>query len=267
MAALTTGRNLDGYQGETQAIFRGNQYNVTSGLSTYEFYLELRNKDEFEPTPPSHTDIDAKYIYTYTSIISPSDITWTFGVSYDYYKQANYSTEIINPKLGIVWRINTDLQIWGAAVRTVKPLLVANRTIQPTQVAGFEQFFDDSNGTKSSLYGIGLDTRLGNNLYGGLEITMRDLDAPREDGQTDDRNENRYSAYLYWSPLSFLAMNTGLSIDIFDREKKGVGPTQVETLSLPVTINYLAQFDLAVDVVKVDWQRHFAVMRVFPYCA
>ena len=230
--------NLDGYQGEAQAIFRGNQYNVTSGLSTYEFDLDSRNKEEFEPTFASHTDIDAKNIYIYTNVTLPSALTWTFGFSYDYYKQANYSTEGTNPKLGIVWRINTDLQVRGAAVRTVKPVLIANRTIQPTQVAGFEQFFDDVNGTKSSLYGIGLDARLATNLYGGIETTMRDLDEARQEGKTDDRDEYRYSAYLYWAPSSFLAINTGLSLDIFDRESKGFGPTQVETFSLPITVNY-----------------------------
>lgn len=117
-------------------------------------------------------------------------------------------------------------------------MLIANRTIQPTQVAGFEQFFDDVNGTKSSIYGIGLDARLATNLYGGIETIMRDLDEARQEGKTDDRDEYRYSVYLYWSPLSFLAINTGLSFDIFDRELKGFGPTQVETFSFPLTINY-----------------------------
>jgi hypothetical protein len=91
-----------------------------------------------------------------------------------------------------------------AAFRTIKPALVTNRTIQPTQVAGFNQFFDDFNGTESWRYAAGLDIRLTENLSGGLEASKRTLSEPVSVGFPrnsstiirEDRDEKFYRAYL-----------------------------------------------------------------------
>ena len=53
----------------------------------------------------------------------------------------------VNPKFGVQWNITDDLVLRGAVFRTVKPALVNNQTLEPTQVAGFNQLFDDPNGS------------------------------------------------------------------------------------------------------------------------
>ncbi len=59
-------------------------------------------------------------------------------------------------------------------METGKQALLGNRSIEPTEVAGFNQFFDDLPGTEARRYGAGLDVRLGEALYaGGRRIKAR----------------------------------------------------------------------------------------------
>ena len=63
----------------------------------------------------------------------------------------------------------------AAAFRVLKRFFVTNQTLEPTQLAGFNQFFDDLDGTDSTRYGFGLDQRFSPDLYGGFELSWRDL--------------------------------------------------------------------------------------------
>ena len=76
------------------------------------------------------------------------------------------------------WNITDDLVLRGAVFRFVKPALANNQTLEPTQVAGFNQLFDDTNGTAAWRYGVGLDHRLMGNLFIGTEATWRELSNP-----------------------------------------------------------------------------------------
>ncbi len=53
-----------------------------------------------------------------------------------------------------------------------------NQTLEPTQVAGFNQLFDDPTGTKSERWGVGIDHRFSPVLTGGVEISQRNLRFP-----------------------------------------------------------------------------------------
>lgn len=92
-------------------------------------------------------------------------------------------------------------------------------------------------------YGLGVDARLFQELYAGIEGSIRDIDLPginKTDTKITDRDETLYSAYLYWTPHREWAGSVEIRYDSFDRDFKGSGPTQVETLSLPVAIRYFS---------------------------
>ena len=91
----------------------------------------------------------------------------------------------LNPKVGVQWDITPDLQLRAAYIETVKPALAANRTLEPTQVAGFNQFFDEANATKSSRYGFGVDWQVTPDLAIGGEMTWRDIEEPFIDADQD----------------------------------------------------------------------------------
>ena len=50
-------------------------------------------------------------------------------------------------KVGFRWNLTDRIQLRGAAFQTVKRALSVDQTIEPTEVAGFNQLFDDINGT------------------------------------------------------------------------------------------------------------------------
>src|SRR4030067_929905 len=68
----------------------------------------------------------------------------------------------------------------AALSRPLKRALVNGQTLEPTQVAGFNQFFDDAEGTRSWRYGAAVDHAFSGNLFGGAEYSRRKLDLPIE---------------------------------------------------------------------------------------
>ncbi len=152
-----------GYQGELQYVYQGRQINITAGFGLYD--IDRRRKttetetDIINGFPPivtpfafkEHSSAEQGSGYVYSNITYPEDVTWTIGFSYVDYDEDDYSREKLNPKLGLQWNITEDLLLRVAVFRAIKPALVANQTIEPTQVAGLNQFFDDANGSESGV--------------------------------------------------------------------------------------------------------------------
>ena len=243
--------NQHGFQGEVQHVFRGNAFNAVAGFSGY----TINTRDRVSPlgagsAGSSSRSDDQNTAYAYSTWFFPKAVAWTFGLSYDYFNRDgddrfDYDVTRVSPKLGIQWTVSDTARFRFAAFQTIKPALFANRTIQPTQVAGFNQFYDGFNGTTSWNYGAALDTRLARKVYGGLEAVSRDLDvpAPRGGGSfTEDMNEQNYQAYIYWVPTSNWALRFGTAYDVFDSNSPTAtgGVTKVETLSFPVEVRYFS---------------------------
>ena len=76
-----------------------------------------------------------------------------------------------NPKFGVTWNPFTDTTLRGAVFRALKRTLITNQTLEPTQVAGFNQFFDDPNVTESWRYGVAVDQKFSKSIYGGVEVS------------------------------------------------------------------------------------------------
>ena len=55
---------------------------------------------------------------------------------------AEDDTDQFNPKFGVTWNPFTNTTLRAAAFRTLKRTLITDQTLEPTQVAGFNQFFD-----------------------------------------------------------------------------------------------------------------------------
>ena len=101
-------------------------------------------------------------LYAYTYISPLENLTLTVGASGDFFDQEekNFGEEEIdesqfNPKLGVSWNPVPSTTIRGAVFRTFTRTLVTDQTLEPTQVAGFNQFFDDPEATDTWVYGVG----------------------------------------------------------------------------------------------------------------
>ena len=138
--------------------------------------------------------------YVYGNVNLPEPVTWTVGLAYDDLEEGkDTNIEKVSPKFGVQWNITDDPLLRGAVFRNVKPVLANNRSLEPTQVAGFNQLYDEANGTEAWRYAVGLDHRVTRNLWIGLEATWRDITVPFAD-KTFDHNEQTHSAYAYWTP-------------------------------------------------------------------
>jgi hypothetical protein len=115
-------------------------------------------------------------------------------------------------------------------------------------VAGFNQFFDDADATKSWRYGAAIDQKFCKNMYGGLEYSGRKLDDVPFSFVTGvgipevfkvDWKEQLARAYLYWTPHPWFGLSAEYRYERFHREWEFVaGIRNVETHRVPLGINF-----------------------------
>lgn len=255
-----------GYQVEAQYLFRANRFNVVAGAGTYQFQVTQQRHTDYTPSrgvacPTTQTDgktFDQKLCnpdildfpternvgYVYTNFTALTNLSGTLGLSYDSLRDGvGFEVNKFNPKLGAQWNIIPGLRLRLAWFETVKSFLIANQTLEPTQVAGFNQLFDDVNGTKARRMGIGLDARMAENFYGGVELSKRDLEVPSFTDQdtsngSQKQHERLYNAYIYWLPHPYWAIRGESRFEKFTRAARSFEATRIETLSTPFSVNY-----------------------------
>jgi len=229
-----------GYQIEAQYLYNREWLNLTAGFGN----TGIDSTIDFTGFPTDESEIQHVHGYVYANINLPDTVTWTVGLSVDDYEDGPVEVSKVNPKLGVQWDVTDNLRLRAAVFRTIKPALVANRTIEPTQIAGFNQFFDDGNADEAWRYGVGVDWRVTNELFVGAEATWRDLSVPVVGTGVafEDQNEQLDRVYLYWTPIPELALSAEFVYDQFESDQgfatDGGVPTDVETFSIPLAARY-----------------------------
>jgi hypothetical protein len=95
-----------------------------------------------------------------------------------------------------------------AVMRTLKGPLTSEQTLEPTELTGFNQFFDDDDGVESRRAGIALDRRLGQSSHSGIELSQRKLlRIPGPGGREAHFTERFAKAYLYATPSNSVALS------------------------------------------------------------
>jgi opacity protein-like surface antigen len=126
----------------------------------------------------------------------------------------------------------------------LKRTLITNQTLEPTQVAGFNQFYDDPDATDIWRYGIGVDQKFSASLYGGAEYSQRDLEIQSFDLNTQTTNftdwkEKTGRAYLYWTPHKWVALNAEYIYEKFKQTPDfNLGYETVKTNRVPLGANF-----------------------------
>jgi tetratricopeptide (TPR) repeat protein len=217
-----------GTQTEGQYIYRQDLFNITTGFGYSDVNRKLYTLDESIGLDAANKQqITEPRGYVYGNLNFPRPVTWTVGVSYNHFEHNALKVEKVNPKFGLQWNITKDLVLRGAVFRNVKSALINNQTLEPTQVSGFNQLFDDTNGADAWRYGVGLDHRLMNNLFIGTEATWRKLSNPILNRQAqakrlENANEQTHRAYVHWLPIPQVALSVEFVYDKFSAEKGGV---------------------------------------------
>ncbi len=179
------------------------------------------------------------------------DVTFTIGASGDLFNvddTDDLDEDQFNPKFGITWNPVPATTLRGAAFRVLKRTLITDQTLEPTQVAGFNQFFDDVDATDSWRYGGAIDQKFSESIYGGAEFTYRDLEVPftvvdpvagTSQLLEADWEEKLARAYLFWTPHQWLALSAEYLYEELERDEEFAdGAKEVETHYVPLGINF-----------------------------
>jgi Tfp pilus assembly protein PilF len=95
------------------------------------------------------------------------------------FDDASLTREGFDAKAGLVVRLTPTTTLRGAYLETLSGAGNADlESIEPTQVAGFNQLFDDPIATHARGAGVGLDQKFAKWTYAGVEATWRDLRWP-----------------------------------------------------------------------------------------
>ena len=254
--------DTDAFSAEVAFLRNQHRFNLIAGTGYYKTQNEFSDNqsditdDEFIPLTSVRREFDTQDInlYLYSNVEYPKAFTWTLGISTDFHKDdrtSQFDTTQINPKIGLSWDITSWTTLRLSAFRILKRRLVVNQTIEPTQIAGFNQFFDDFNGTDAYRYGIGIDQQFKSDLLGGVEFSWRELTVPVQVSSDNndlkffknDGNERLHRAYLYWTPVENLALSAEyffeeISWDLNFQFETFTNPKTVETHRIPLGIRY-----------------------------
>jgi tetratricopeptide (TPR) repeat protein len=249
LANLKLKADEDGFSGELQHLFRSDRFNLITGAG--HFYIKSRETDFIEISIPiasiTKSNIHHTNLYFYSQINYPKNVTFTIGGSGDFYRGGIFDENEFNPKFGVTWNPLSGTTLRAAVFRVFKRTLLTDQTVEPTQVAGFNQFFDDPDATKSWRYGSAIDQKFFRNLYGGIEYSGRKLEVPFLSvtgpgiPKTDksDWKEQLVRAYLYWIPHPWFGISGEYQYERFDREREFVaGIKNVKTHRVPLGINF-----------------------------
>jgi tetratricopeptide (TPR) repeat protein len=206
---------------------------ITSGSKTLELPIIVRNG-----SGEMHRNL-----YAYSTWSLHSNFGLTLGASADFYRSARLEEYQWNPKMGITWHPSPHTTLRMAGIRTFQQSLVSHQTLEPTQVAGFNQFFDDPAGTDAKRYGLGLDYKTGKNLFSGVEFSSRESEYPVSATEEREKKEQFHRAYLYWAPLAVLSFEAEYGFERLDRKDSITSlnePSEMKTDRIPLSAGYFS---------------------------
>ncbi|WP_372682312.1 FecR domain-containing protein [Desulfosarcina sp.] len=283
VASQLDGRDVDfgiiedvdekGVMTELQHLFRSETFNLISGIGYFHSDADFTVIDDEEPVPVvSDTRIDHTTPYTYAYLFFPEKVTWTLGASMDFF-DGKGTEELFNPKMGVTWDLTPATTFRAAAFRTFKRNLIADQTLEPTQIAGFNQFYDDANRTEAWRYGAAIDQKLGLNLFAGLEYAIRDMEISYTDFDLQIRkvgwDEQSCRVYLFWTPHDWISAGVEYGYSRFERDGTFVGEelfTTLVTHKVPISANLFhpSGLFLRLKATYVDQEGEFGWPRFFP---
>jgi len=239
--------------GELQHLFRSDRFDLISGAGYFTGDSDVINEAIIQLPPPDppiddvssrETDIRHMNLYMYSYIRYPKNVTLTLGASGDFYRNDIWGDrDQFNPKFGVTWNVFPATTIRAVVFRIFKRGFVNDQTLEPTQVAGFNQFFYDADGTRSWRYGAAIDQKFSGNIFGGVEYSQRDLDVPYENEfLTIDQvgwKERLGRAYLFLTPHPWVALSAEYQYERFDRQQElNHGIEEVKTQRVPLGVGF-----------------------------
>ncbi len=265
---LNLGPNFAAHQhvtddsGEVGTYLTGDRFNIVAGGSIFSGGDLIGQPLSASPSEIATVEDNDHSLWFYGNLSAVPALRLTLGGHFEQLTTTAKSIEALSrtefdPKLGASWDILPSTTLRAAWFATLKRPLIGDlsfqsgQTIEPTQVAGFNQFFDDPTGTKARRWGVGIDQRFPNPFFAadtlllGGEWSQRQLTVPTTfnvltpgvPGISELASKERYGrAYLSWLLSERLVFNTAIDYETLSPEIDGV--TKIQLLLVPVELRY-----------------------------
>ncbi len=266
-SSLSSKLAQEAYGVEAQHLFRSRFVDVTSGLGYFNIDGETLQAFSFGPgiveeSPPIPGAYDHFNAYAYANFKPHATVTLTAGGSYDQVEGdlAEDERDQFNPKVGLIWKPHPTTTVRAAAFKSLKRTLITDQTLEPTQVAGFNQFYDDADLTEAWRYGGAIDQEFGKHVLGGFEYSGRDLTVPLYglDGTVAkaDWKERLTRAYLFATPHPWVGLRAQYLREHFERpEGLGVGFPELQTDRVPLGVGFFHPSGVTATVTATWWNQ------------
>jgi tetratricopeptide (TPR) repeat protein len=227
-----------GSQFEVQQQLRFPRVNLVTGAGYYRFDVQENLFD----TPNQFTR-SRWNVYGYGRVRLSEDVIATIGASLDDYAEADFRQQKWNPKLGLQWQITPRLMLRTASFQTVKPALYVQQTIEPTEVSGFNQFFDEGNGSRARRDAIALELKATPRVNLQFEASRRRLALPvlaeNALADTETQREEALRLSLGWQIAPRWTLAGEALAERFDRQSALLfGPSLIRTNTASVGVRY-----------------------------
>jgi len=170
-------------------------------------------------------------------------------------------TEKAYPKLGLRWQPKEGNELRLAAFRNRTAVINSSQyeTLEPTQIAGFNQIYDNLDLTDSWNYGAAYNHTLSKNLFAGANYFYRDLTSllfltdlsvfpPSQSEQELKYNDTTTGLWLNWTLNNAWSLGIDYSYNNYDLEKSisaantnilsSDGVLELKTHKLPLSVSY-----------------------------
>ena len=197
---------------DIQHIHAAPRWNVRSGILSMRQTGDASGDVMILPAGQTNSNARQDSAYSYADIALTPQLILTAGAAADSVKDTYTELTRIDPKLGVTWTASDALTLRAAAFKTLTYNLSTSKQnaqprLEPTQVAGFNQFLFASNGDTATVYGLGLDGRLSYAMFAGIELAQRDVEAQIVDASAGSvavvrkpGREKSARSYFYWTP-------------------------------------------------------------------
>jgi hypothetical protein len=225
---------------EAQYVVTRPRFNIVSGIG-----YDRETQDLVFFGFPAQFKPHAANAYTYVNL-SPFEFPLTahVGASVDYLADRDDVTPSrteVNPKLGITMSPWQGATVRATTVEVLSRQFAISETLEPTQVAGFNQFYDDLAATESRRTAVAFDQTLADGIFVGAEWSRRDLTVPFDiTGEEFRWEERNIDVHVYWAPTSSVALTAAFQEEEFSRPIEFPGKeliTDVKTRSIPLGIS------------------------------
>ncbi len=244
--------DADGLSAELQFLHQGERWHLTTGVRYRDRETDATTATNIPIDDPpfaisltetTRAESDLLSAYAYVDYDVTDRLQLTVGAAGEELEGGLEDSRRVHPKIGVRWEASDSTVVRAGAFRALREFAFSRQdialTLEPTQVAGFNQFFADSEGTEAWRYGVAVDQRVGDQLYVGAELSKRDRDVPflQAGGPpdfgftvvTNSAEDTNGRTYLYWLPTDYAA--TSISYQ-FDRQTRDPIPLPDNLLSV-----------------------------------